>query len=832
MATTMPRIGDDGGRRFGRRPSPSPFPFPPRSTLLLSLSILFPALIAAASVDAQGDDSSPSGTGGGGGKCGLYLAPSSTNPVDEDDDDGGAAGGNHIPVPPELGLYAGREYSPHEIIGHPEIAVQMYDMEGHTGRSILTSAETGRDEDEDEMEAAEGEDGHHRPPPVLVKPEHVNYFHFAVTQFWTPDSTGAMYDTSQFWSETGDGGHGRGGHTYTAIPGVGMLCNFHPGIINADWNQRTCHERIPERDAESANASRDGRDHPGRGAHSDYYNVTIRATKTIPAGMEIFMDYGGEWAEENSEKDDATAEDYERADKSIDAILTFMDRYDDRLSPELSSEIYDFLINDVVPLGSESEERSEIQRSLLPKTASKLKAVRDTGGALRHRNPSVFRDVRWLEENGQCMDNIYPGPSTVPYAGRGAFAARPIAEGHLVSPMPLVHIPHRRELDMYDLEEVINTHTDETVLVRSSDGNDDGDGASAEPTGKQLLLNYCFGHPESNVLLYPFGTASNFINHMPGDRANAKIVWSSSSSEGGGGLKIHRPEWLKLSPSRLNDPEYSHVGLAFDVVATRDIRKGEEVFLDYGTEWGKAWDEHVQKFQEEEEEERAGGEEDKHVDPTALELEALYHGRTAESGGTLIPFPTPRELRRRQEEGGGGASSSSYPDRVTTACHVSYREIMESDDDDDDDEGGGIKTFEGYKVYQWTDVPFNDDDDDDDDEEVGGGGGSVGDVWKGASMRLCEIVARTPLYRAKADDEEEKEEEAIVASYEYVAKVILEEDSDGTTETKVVRGVPHGAVRFVDRPYRGDQHKVGAFRREIGIPDDIFPQAWRDRKKE
>jgi hypothetical protein len=36
-----------------------------------------------------------------------------------------------------------------------------------------------------------------------------------------------------------------------------------------------------------------------------------------------------------------------------------------------------------------------------------------------------------------------------------------------------------------------------------------------------------------------------------------------------------------------------HAGLTFEYVAIRDIKKGEEVLLDYGTEWQHAWDEYV-----------------------------------------------------------------------------------------------------------------------------------------------------------------------------------------------------------------------------------------------
>jgi SET domain-containing protein len=37
-------------------------------------------------------------------------------------------------------------------------------------------------------------------------------------------------------------------------------------------------------------------------------------------------------------------------------------------------------------------------------------------------------------------------------------------------------------------------------------------------------------------------------------------------------------------------------GLAMTFVATQDIQPGEEIFLDYGDSWEKAWNEHVEKW--------------------------------------------------------------------------------------------------------------------------------------------------------------------------------------------------------------------------------------------
>jgi hypothetical protein len=38
-------------------------------------------------------------------------------------------------------------------------------------------------------------------------------------------------------------------------------------------------------------------------------------------------------------------------------------------------------------------------------------------------------------------------------------------------------------------------------------------------------------------------------------------------------------------------------GLMLEFIATRDIQPGEEVFINYGDEWQKAWDEHVKNWE-------------------------------------------------------------------------------------------------------------------------------------------------------------------------------------------------------------------------------------------
>uniref|UniRef100_A0A7S1D0D5 SET domain-containing protein n=1 Tax=Cyclophora tenuis TaxID=216820 RepID=A0A7S1D0D5_CYCTE len=66
------------------------------------------------------------------------------------------------------------------------------------------------------------------------------------------------------------------------------------------------------------------------------------------------------------------------------------------------------------------------------------------------------------------------------------------------------------------------------------------------------------------------------------------MVWSEHPE--------HKVEWYDMTPEELVETEFQYIGLLMEIVATKDIAPGEEVFLDYGDEWDAAWDFHVEEF--------------------------------------------------------------------------------------------------------------------------------------------------------------------------------------------------------------------------------------------
>ena len=161
---------------------------------------------------------------------------------------------------------------------------------------------------------------------------------------------------------------------------------------------------------------------------------------------------------------------------------------------------------------------------------------------------------------GYCLDNIREGPSTIEGAGRGAFATRQLKQDTVITPAPLVQIMDRSVLN-YD-------------TARSN-------------ATSQLLINYCFGHRKSTLLLCPT-THLTLINHNS-KSPNAKIRWSKSSQNRVDGDINYRTRGLDEMPVDFASVGTFNTKIAFEVVATKDIDIGEEIFLDYGPEWENAF---------------------------------------------------------------------------------------------------------------------------------------------------------------------------------------------------------------------------------------------------
>lgn len=527
--------------------------------------------------------------------CTLFLAPSSTLDDEENDQF-------------KLGIYAGVDIHPGNTIGIPEIGIPLVDLDMHNGE--------------------------HRAEEYLA--EFADFM-------WTPETVHANFEIFQVT-------HG-GSHMNVAIPGIGALASQHfTSHANSELEDRTVLDRLPMFESTDHGVP------PSRGANSQYYGVTLKSKSYIPVGMEILMSGLGMEVDGNYAID---AEVVEYFDKAVADINRFLEKYDKEITGEKAVETYKYL-NDVVQIATrrfldekeyDPNEINDIME-IFPKSRQDIDEYVQEGGAFAARFPEMKKSLDWLLENGQCLDGLYPGKSSIPNAEKGAFARRAFKEGELISPSPLFMIRHKNILDMYPIEVKGNGTEQYTQLKLPRDN----------PVSKQLFLNYCFGHPESSLLFYPYGMGVNFINHLPtGKGSNAKVVWSRAP--------FYDNNLLELSAKDLTLNFDAVLPLGIDVVATRDIAANEEVFIDYGEIWQKAWDDHVKIWDT-----------SKKWPKEALEL-------NFERGNK--PFMTLSEMQD---------SGNLMPDNIMTACHAVGLKDSETESTFQFDENNTKLTGEQFKI--------------------------------------------------------------------------------------------------------------------------------------
>lgn len=188
-------------------------------------------------------------------------------------------------------------------------------------------------------------------------------------------------------------------------------------------------------------------------------------------------------------------------------------------------------------------------RDIAMKRVSKSKSFSEalSFGVAQHKSV-LQRSLDDIRRNGFCLDNIAPRPSTIPHAGYGAFAKRFISKGSVIVPVPLLHMVNGRNF-VYD-----KVHYDNK-------------GSLIEEKGQQhtqILLNYCFGHHDSTLLMCPT-TNAVLINHKA--EPNAFVRWADWDET--------TRRWRTLSLLEIQNEDGR--GLSLDIVALRDIDEGEEV---------------------------------------------------------------------------------------------------------------------------------------------------------------------------------------------------------------------------------------------------------------
>ena len=340
--------------------------------------------------------------------------------------------------------------------------------------------------------------------------------------YWSPIVTSSEREASEISS---------------IIPGIGSLANSHLGLVNS---------RLLPPSIGSAGYHR-SKDH-GVGAFSDRFDANAIIIDNIPAGMELFVDYGSGYFEQ---REGTMGKMPKLLDYGIseDLLKEFWRKIDKKNGNKREAEKYYKKLLDSVT--------EDMVKMAMPKTYEEAQSIRHTKAAML-TVPNAIKSQDWLRENGMCLDNIYSGQSEMPQAGRGAFASRNIKAGQFIAPMPLLHMNKSSLRILKNKREF----------------------------GSQLMLNYVYGHKKSSLVLLPYSPIVNFVNnHSDKSKVNAKIQWSKQH---------HNKSWEDQTVEYIL--KQLRTGLMLELVAISDIEKDEEIYIDYGAGWDKAWAEFVENW--------------------------------------------------------------------------------------------------------------------------------------------------------------------------------------------------------------------------------------------
>ena len=496
---------------------------------------------------------------------------------------------------------------------------------------------------------------------------------------------------------------------------------------------------------------------PARGAMTPYHNSLTVATHDIPAGGELFKFYGDIWFSTRPVFEGLPlSNDYPMATNILEAFSRRFqnqqqENNDYHYSLALQQDLHKLL------LGMPTLDRR--LRNALPQSWDDFQTAMDRGIRSVHQ-PHAIRPYLDQMPEARCLDNIRPGPSTLAHAGRGAFAVRSLRRGQTVTGSPLMHIVDRRTLWMYDSKIEYTTHPDTGVQQPYLLPN-----PNVPPVGIQLLLNYCWGHARSTLLLCPYGAGVNYINHASTDDdngANVKLQWAPHGQIG------HHEDWLdKTIEDMVKAGVRPH--LAWDYVALRDIEEGEELLIDYGSLWQEEWEWHVEML----------GNDDQDDDDESMYYKPAAQVRDELEGQAL------RTVEEQEED--------PYPPNVETVCH------------------DGLLAWQDEDLSYYDNIPY----------------GDIWTItYDGVP---CSIVERIETNTASSSSSDEEKAEKTVASSKTTTTtytVEIRPIGGDPQETVTVRNVSRVMISFRDVHMTTDLHYPNAFRHAAQIPDDMFPTIW------
>lgn len=424
------------------------------------------------------------------------------------------------------------------------------------------------------------------------------------------------------------------------------------------------------------------------------------------------------------------------------------------------------------------------------------------------------KSISDLQQNGICVDTLMEKRSKNKLLGRGAFSTRFIPKGQVITISPLLPFFNNEENDF-----LMNIRK----LVKVKQGKKKKSIRVTSDKEQQLIVNYCFSHPNSTLLLFPYGPIVNFINHADdndddedGEKPNAIIRWSTkflskndNEREETGSRHEQQEEpssifqmnltqiqsllsnnsnssSISLDIEDLNTANNFHrnllkKSLVIEYVATRDIQPNEEIFINYGKDWSKSWKNHFDNIWE-------PPQNAQYYTPSYIMEDVVNKIRTS---AEQVDHP--------------------YPENLSFSCFYKY---SSNEEDEDSNDVGATSSSGGTYTVSWK---------------------PKRGIFNYQYLRPCTIMSRQDDIPVKGGRSSggEKQSLYMVMIHNHPSPHFYSSFSEKEKIPKgikhVVTNVPRHAIRFTDKYYSTDQHLENAFRHFIGMPEEMFPEAWMDK---
>jgi hypothetical protein len=645
-------------------------------------------------------------------------------------------------------------------------------------------------------------------------------------------------------------------------PGFGAIPNHESHYENVEHGSGPVEDNI-----EIPVVDQYERPHPGSDGYTPFHHRYVEATQDIAAGAELFLSYGDGYflyKKDNPYPFVPLDDDYDDAKK----LMTQFSRENSHLyhgaskSHMHSEAAKQQQAHQLERLQGLWDRVVEAAPSLRVQTALAKNVTRVLEMHGQEFSLGVNqRPVEWLHREGICVDRVRIGASKIIEAGRGVFAKHHISASTIILPVPVIQMNRTMQQITH------HGHNNDTAGISENDidgiDNDKDMASTINMPLERMIVNYCLGHEESAMLLCPYLTTVSLINHSNDPtKINAKLTLSNS--------QYTNQALLETSTHDLLEPKRAEksLGIIFDLVATRDIREGEEIYLNYGSSWQKAWEEHVESWKpfvyDLPEEEAATNE---------GPIETLVNDCTVDYGdnnGALSDVPkclestvfqiTQQSPEERQQKTPPTACYY-FPDWDSDSL-ASYDEAL------DMQEKKVSLNLHYFQVHPWQFevsgwINTDDDADDDDGEKVVTG--TVGGLYP------CHVLAP----QANQHGEETLYTVVVLLDHDIATmdgmdydKNDIDEDADANEDNnkgllskrnqskltrrqvQLVKNVPLRALRGATQAWRdqrpvdhlrdnsGEQddqaHHAGLirtpapFRHFVGVEDDVFPDAWKD----